>query len=133
MKKNLDITLRPEKITFTGNCIKIADFHTRKYKISYKEIVLAYLRVFNQESGMSYEPEIVDITSNMEGELVIYNSARCQYRIKTDLTGKPAGALLLELSMHAPYILIGAQDWFDRGNDEEFEEIINMVKIMGQC
>lgn len=133
MKRNLDITLRPESILFTGNCIKIADFNSGKYKISYKEIVLAYLRVRDRESGIVYEPEVIDITTDMEGELIICDSAHCQFRIKTDLTGKPAGALLLELALHAPYILIGAQTWFDQKDEREFKEIKNMVETMRWC
>lgn len=133
MKENLDITLRPEKVQFTGNCIRIADFHSGKYRIPFKEIVLACLCVCDEKSGIIYEPEITEITRDMEGELVIYNIFHCCFRLKTDLTGKTAGALFIELAMHAPYIMLGGKAWFDVENDADFAEIRHMAKLMRQC
>ena len=133
MRKMLDIALRPEKIQFTGNCIRIVDFHSGKYKIPYKGIVLACLYVCDHESGICYEPEFTEITADMEGELVIYDSGNSRFKIKTDLTGKRAGALLLEIAFHVPYILLGSQPWLDVKSEADFLEAGNMVKLMQQC
>ena len=71
MEENLDITLRPVKISFTASCIKIADLNCGKYRVPYKGIVLACLCVCDGESDVGYEPDITDITGDMDGELIL--------------------------------------------------------------
>ena len=41
--------------------------------------------------------------------------------------------MLEELTMHAPYILAGGQEWFDEHDEKQFSEIGKMVGIMQGC
>lgn len=130
MGKILNIVLKPQKICFAKNCIKITDSRTGSYEIPYRELVLAGIRIRDRETGGFYEPEITEITEDMEGELLLRDSGNCRFIIGTGQTGRAAGSMLSELSMHAPYILIGNQDWFDSNDKEEFGEVDGMVKLM---
>ena len=47
-----------------------------------------------------------------------------------DLVEKTAQAMLSELAMHAPHILIGRQTWVDLEDADAFAEIANMVDLM---
>lgn len=132
MGENLNITLKPEKIRFTENCIKITDSHFGKYKIPYENLVQAWIRK-NDETGAAYEPEITDITEDMDGELLFRDSENCCFEIQTEQTGRPAGGMLSELSIHAPYILIGNPSWINPEDAEEREELNNMVNLMRDC
>lgn len=49
------------------------------------------------------------------------------------MTGKTAGEILSELSVCAPYILIGRQTWFDENDRNAFDEIAGMVELMREC
>lgn len=130
MEKILNIVLQPEKISFAKKCIKITDPRTGSYEIPYRELVLAGIRIRDEETGGFYEPEITEITEDMEGELILRDSGNCRFIIGTEQTGRAAGSMLAELSMHAPYILIGNQDWFDSNDKEAFGEVDGMVKLM---
>lgn len=133
MEKNLDITFTPEKIHFTERCIQISDSHMGKYRIPYRELVLAGIIVFDKESGYRFEPEITEITEEMDGELYFCNSGNCCFRVRTECLGRTAGSLISELGRRAPYILIGKQTWFDPDDKESFEEVGNMVRLMRGC
>lgn len=133
MKQKLDIILRPQKILFAKRYIEISGGCSGGYRIPYKKIVLACLRIYDKGTDTYYEPEIVNITSDMEGELFLYDTDHCRFKIKTDLAGKTAGAVLLELAIHAPYVLIGGQTWFDVENEMDFAEIGDMVHLMRWC
>lgn len=132
MGERRSITLRPEKIRFTENCIKMTDSRSGRYKIPYKNLVQAWIRG-KDCTGAMYEPEITDITEDMEGELFIRDSKNCFFEIQTELTGKAAGRMLSELSVHAPYILIGKTDWINLEDRELCAEISSMVKRMREC
>lgn len=132
MEENLDITLRPVKISFTASCIKIADLNCGKYRVPYKGIVLACLCVCDGESDVGYEPEITDITGDMDGELILYDAGRRRIRIKTDLAGKTAGAFFLELAIRAPYILLGGQPWLCMEEKADYAQAGEMVRVMRQ-
>lgn len=132
MGERLSITLKPEKIRFTEHCIKVTDSHAGRYKIPYKNLVQAWIRG-KDGSGALYEPDILDITEDMEGELFFRDSDNCFFEIQTELTGRAAGGMLSELSAHAPYILIGKPDWADPEDEEMYAEISSMVKLMREC
>ena len=132
MEENLDITLRPVKISFTASCIKIADLNCVKYRDPYKGIVLACLCVCDGESDVGYESEITDITGDMDGELILYDAGRRRIRIKTDLAGKTAGAFFLELAIRAPYILLGGQPWLCMEEEADYAQAGEMVRVMRQ-
>ena len=131
--KNLNIILKPTDIQFTEKWVELVDFHTERHLLPYKDIVQAGLRVYNQESEEWYEPEITEITKGMEGDLVVCDNQNCQWIIHTDLMEKTAQAVLSELVMHAPYILVGRQTWVDLGDEDSFAEISDMVDLMRQC
>lgn len=133
MEKNLDITFNPERIRFTEKCIQIADSRMGKRRIPYAELVLAGIRIVDRESGACFEPEITEITREMDGELYLCNAENCRYRIRTERSGRTAGSLISELGRRAPYILIGKQVWFDPDDKEAFEEVESMVKLMRGC
>ncbi|MCI8978744.1 hypothetical protein D5282_01580 [bacterium 1xD8-48] len=133
MEKYLNITLKPQKVEFTGKSIKITDTISGKFQIPYRELASAYIRICDRETGGYYEPELADITGNMDGELILYNFQKCRWKIYTDETGKTAGSMLSELVKRAPYILSGGNSWIDLENEEDFSEIEKMVKLMRQC
>ncbi len=133
MEKELSVILKPVDIRFTEENIEIIDSRIGKYQLPYEDIVMAGLRVYDQESGSWYEPEITEITRDMEGDLVIRDSGSCQWMIHTDLIEKTAEAMLSELTMHAPYILIGRQTWIDLEDEDAFAEASGMVDLMRQC
>lgn len=132
MGERQNITLKPEKIRFTENCIRMTDSRAGRYKIPYKNLVQVWIRG-KDRTGAMYEPEIMDITEDMEGELLIRDSKNCFFEIQTELTGKTAGGMLSELSMRAPYILVGKPGWIDSENPEVFGEMGSMVKLMREC
>lgn len=132
MEKQLSITLRPEKIRFMENCLRITDPRFGKIKIPYKNLVQVWIRR-KDGSGVPYEPDIMDITEDMEGKLFFRDSENRCFAIQTELTGRPAGKILSDLSIHAPYILIGKPDWIDPEDEEMLAEIDSMVGLMREC
>ena len=132
MEKKADISLEIKQICFTGNSINIPDLCSGKHQIFYKEIVFACLHIHDGETGVFYEPEITEITENMEGEVLLYDINRCCWRLQTNLSGKTAGVILKELAYRAPYILLGGQPWFHIEQKEDFAEFTNMVGLMRQ-
>lgn len=133
MKQKRNLILRPTDIQFMKKWIEVVDSRTERYRLPYKDIVQAGLRVYNQNSGDCYEPEITEITKGMEGDLVICDNQNCRWIIHTDLVEKTAQAMLAELAMHVPYILIGRQTWIDLEDADAFAEISNMVDLMRRC
>lgn len=131
--ENKDIMLHPEKISFKRRCIKVKDIVYGECRIPYKEIIMGYVKIWSQESGGCHKPEIIDITEDTDGDLILYDYRHCCFHIQTDLVSETAGAMLGELTMHAPYILAGGQEWFDEHNEEQFAEIGEMVEIMRGC
>lgn len=130
MESKAGITLRPSGIRFTGSCIKMRDPRSGEYRIPYKDLVLAGIRIYDKVSGSYYEPEVTDITKDMEGDLILYDLRHVRWQIRTEVSGKRAGALIEELAVRWPGILIGRQTWADIENDEDFAEIGNMVRLM---
>lgn len=133
MGKNQNITLNPEKIRFTRTCIKIIDSIQGGCKIPYKELVMASLKTRDKESGIWYEPEIMEITKGMDGNLILFDTSHCRWNIKTERLERTAEDMLSELAVRAPYILIGAQPWLDETDEEAFSEIKIMTGLMREC
>ena len=127
------IRLRPEKILFRNKSIIIAESGNRKGKIPYEQIVTAFLSVQGGESGDCLEPEITEITGDMDGELILRDRANRRWEIRTDLTGETAGALLEKLCIHAPYVLAGGQSWSGETGEEDFRRLAEMVGLMRSC
>lgn len=125
--------LKPKGICFTPRYIKITDSGRKQYQIFYKDLILASLQTFDDKSGACYEPDITDITKNMEGDLILYGFGNTRWQIRMEETGKTAGSALSDLAAHAPHILIGRQTWIDIENEEELETLGNMVNLMGRC
>lgn len=130
MGQDQSLTWRPEKIRFTRTCIKMMDSVQGGCRIPYKELVRAGVEVLDKKSGIWYEPEITEITPGTVGNLIFLDVRHRRFHIKTELTGRTAGDMLSELVMHAPYILIGAQSWFDEEDEEAFSEIKTMTELM---
>lgn len=132
MGKESQITIRPEQIRFGSHNMKISGSDCGRYKIPYHEIVAAFLQIPDEESGTYHEPDITEITRDLKGDLILYDSGHGRWRIRTDLTGMAAGGLLEDLAIHAPYILIGGSEksWLDLDNAEEFAEAVKMTEIM---
>lgn len=133
MKQKMNLILKPTDIRFTKKWIEAVDCYTGRYRLPYKNIVHAGLRVYDQNSKDWYEPEITEITKGMEGDLLICDHQNCQWVIHTDLLEQTAQAILSELVMHAPYILVGRQTWIDLEDADAFTEISNMVDLMRHC
>lgn len=130
MAERMCITLRPERIHLSGSSMKILDSHRGRYKIPYQEIVSAFLRIPDRESGIYYEPEVTDITRDMNGDLILYDTENSRWRIQMDLAESTAGSVLADLAVRAPYILIGRQPWLDVDDEEDFAEAVRMTAAM---
>lgn len=130
MTERMCITLRPERIHLGGSSMKILDSHRGRYKIPYQEIVSAFLSVPDRKTGVYYEPEITDITRDMNGDLILYDTENSRWRIQMDLAESTAGSVLADLAVHAPYILIGRQPWLDVDEEEDFAEAVRMTAVM---
>lgn len=129
----IEIRLRPENILFEDESVRVVDARTGKHRLFYSEIVLACLRVWDQKKKQYWEPEITDITSDMEGDLILYDKGHCRWEIRTDRSGKKAGSLLEEICIHAPFVMAGFQSWFDRSGRSDFERIAEMGEAMRVC
>lgn len=133
MKKYLNIILKPQKVEFTRSGIRVTEALAGTFKIPYKEIIYAGIRVYDTETGIDYEPELAEITGSMDGDLVLYGTQGRRWKIQTDQTGKTAGSMLSELAQSAPYILAGGHTWIDLEKEEDFSEIEKMVNLMREC
>ena len=111
--KDLETKMIPEKILFRKNHIVMETSQKEKCRIFYKDIVWAYIETKEINSEGIREPGLADITENTKGDLVFYDRLHCRWIVRTDKMNKEAGALLIELCMHAPYIAAGGQEWFD--------------------
>lgn len=127
------VILKPKRLLLSSNRIEITDNHMEQYQIPYRDLIFASLIITDGEKGLCYEPEITEITKDLEGDLILYDCWHTRWQIRLDGTGKRAGSLLSELATHAPHILIGRQTWVDMEDEADFEEISNMVKLMNRC
>lgn len=131
--ENLEIRVMPEKLLFRRNFVLMTGPDTGKYQISYKDIIFTYIRIRDGETGHYLEPEIADITGEMEGEWILCDKEHRRWIVRTDRMGQKAGALFKELCIHAPYVLAGGQDWFDCSAEQDFETVRQMVGLMREC
>ena len=125
--------ITPERIVFGKSFIAAKTPQGERHRIFYKDIIWAYISVPDDRSGCCENPDIADVTENMEGTLVVYDKEQCRWIFRTDQTGQRAGGLLKELCIHAPYIVAGGQDWFDISNKADFDMIRQMVKAKRAC
>lgn len=132
---NLSISLKAKKITFHKEYLSLTDVQERMYRVAYEDIVFAYLETRSTEPGKEgrlIRPALEDITEDTDGGLVMLDCRHHRWNLQTDLSGRTAGAILRELCICAPYILLGGQAWSE---DEEidFEQAKTMVQIMREC
>lgn len=133
---NISMFLRPEEIVFERKYLKLTDIKERQYQIPYEELVCVYLEAYSTEPGEEdrlIRPALEDITEDMDGELVMLDCRHCRWNLQTDLSGKTAGAILRELGIRAPYILLGKQAWLDENEEDDFEQAKKMVQTMRKC
>lgn len=129
------ISLRLKKVVFHKEYLGLTDVQERMYRISYDELVFVYLETCSAESGgegSQIRPVLEDITADMDGKLVMLDCRQCRWNLQTDLSGKTAGTILRELSVYAPYILLGGQRWL-KEEEDDFEQARVMVQIMKEC
>lgn len=127
------IIVKPKQLCLTSNEIEIIDCRMKQYRIPYGDLILATLIISNEEKGICCEPEITEITNELEGDLILYDCRHIRWQIPLKGTGRTAGSLLSELAAYAPHILIGKQTWIDIENEKDFEEIGKMVNLMSRC
>lgn len=130
--ENWETVSIPEKIIFHKSSIVMTEPGAGRHQIPYQNIVLAYIKVWDDDAGSYLEPEITEITPQMDGELILYDKEKKRWVIRTDKAGKKAGALLEELCIRAPYIIAGGQGWFDRSLESDYEMAGQMVGLMAE-
>lgn len=133
---NLSMSLMLKNIVFEKEYLKLTDRKEWEYQISYRELVFVYIESYNTESGEEgsvTKPALEDITEETDGELVILDCGHCCWKLQTALSGKTAGAILRELGIRAPYLLLGRQAWMDENEEDDFEQARKMVQIMREC
>lgn len=75
----MSIVIRPEAVGFTETDMEMISSNRKKYKIPYEHIIIASLKTKDEVSGGWYEPEITDLTKDMDGELVLKDDKNCQW------------------------------------------------------
>ncbi len=125
--------ITPERIIFGKSFITAKAPQSERYRIFYKDIIWAYISVPDDRTGDCENPDIADVTEEMEGTLVVCDKKRCRWIFQTDRTGQTAGSLLKKLCIHAPYIVAGGQDWFDITQTADFDMVRQMVKVKRAC
>lgn len=134
--ENLSIALKLKEIVLQSRYLNLTDIQEQTYCIPYEELVLAYISIHDTGSGEEnslMKPALEDITEDMDGELVMLDRRHYRWSLQMGLSGKKAGAVLKELSIRAPYMLLGGQTWFDETEEEDFTEVRKMVDIMRAC
>lgn len=124
------VSIHAGKISCGKKCIHVSDTRHVVFKFPYDEIIVAYIEVFDKESNTFYRPEITDLTENICGKLVLYDSRFCRFEIYPGKTGKTAGMILKQLAVHAPYIFLSYEPWLEEYDEKQFAEIKEMVSIM---
>lgn len=125
--------IEPDQIIFGKSFMTAEKSQGEKYRIFYKDIVWAYISVQNDRTGCWEEPDIADVTEDLDGELVVCDRKRCRWVMQTDRSGQTAGSLLKKLCISAPYIVAGGQDWFDISKKPDFDMVRQMVKVKRAC
>lgn len=128
--------LRPREIVFGKEYLILTDIKGRRNRIPYEELVFVYLETYSTEPGEEdclIKPALEDITEAMDGELVMLDCRHCRWNLQTDLSGKTAGAVIRELGVYAPYILLGNQAWLNEKEEDDFDQAKKMVQIMRKC
>lgn len=110
--------------------IKVSDDRHVELSLPYNEIIVAYIETFDNEKGNFYRPEIMELTDEMTGSLVLYDSNFVRFEIHLEKTEKTAGTILKQIAVHAPYIFLSYQPWLDERDEEHFAEVKEMVSIM---
>lgn len=72
----------------------------------------------------------MELTEEMTGNLVLYDSKFVRFEIHLEQTEKTAGMILKQIALHASYIFLSYQPWLDERDEERFTEIKEMVSIM---
>ena len=75
-------------------------------RFPYRNMAYAYLCICDKAEKMYWEPELVELGRDVDGELILYDSDCRRYRIRTKRLRRTAGSLLIDLAIHAPYILL---------------------------
>ncbi len=129
-RDNTSVLIQAGKISCDKKYIDVSDLCHVEFKIPYDEIIVAYIEDFDEEKRILYRPEIIDLTEETGGNLVLYDSQFCRFEIHLEQTGKKAGMIFKQLAVHAPYIFLSYQPWLDECDEEQFAEIKEMVSIM---
>lgn len=135
----VNILLQATQLEIDEAALRIVDMQQNRYVIPHEEIVLAYVAVYEGEimgKGMRdcYIPEIMDMTKDMAGILVIYNRQQNCFKIGMDsIKTMTAEWVIDKLTQYAPHALFGFQPWMNEYDGGQFEEILEMVDIMKEC
>lgn len=132
----VNILLRADELIFESKALRITDVHHEKYVIPYEEIALVYIAVSDGREWdlkKCYMPEIIDITADMDGALLIYNRQQGCFAIWTDRIRDTAGEILERLTRYAPHALFGFQPWLREYDTGQFEEVLEMIDVMKEC
>lgn len=124
------VSIQAEKIDCEKGYIKVSDDRRMELCFPYKEIIVAYIEIFDSKKDIFYRPEIMELTEEMTGNLVLYDSKFVRFEIHLEQTEKTAGMILKQIALHASYIFLSYQPWLDERDEERFTEIKEMVSIM---
>lgn len=132
----VNILLRADELIFEPKALRITDVHHEKYVIPYEEIALVYIAVSDGKEWdlkKCHMPEIIDITKDMDGALLIYNRQQGRFVVRTDRVKDTAGMMLEKLTRYAPHALFGFQPWLNEYDAGQFEEVLEMIDVMKEC
>lgn len=131
-----NILLQADEIIFDSEVFRVVDVHQEKYVIPYEETALVYIAVSNEKEWdlkKCYMPEIIDITKDMDGALIICNRQQSCFVIRTDRVKDTAAELLEIFVRYASHALFGFQPWLNECDAGQFEEILEMIDVMKEC
>lgn len=117
-------------VSFHKKCAKFRDTRNTEILMPYKELVVAYLEVGDERTGMATHPELAEITEALEGSLILYDREYRRIQLRSVRADVRAGAVLKQLAIHAPYLFFEYMPWMDQGDPDEFSRIREMVSVM---
>lgn len=120
------IIAAPLGVTFQGEAMQLLFEDGIKKEVPYFELIIVYLAVKDKNTGSVYMPGITDITSDMDGYILIYGRTE-DYELHTYRTLKTAGELFIELAEHAAQGLFGYEPWIEEIRQRSFEEAEAMI------
>lgn len=122
----------PESINCEAGRLCMQLPHRKRRTIEYQELIMAYIVLFDREKKEYWIPDFEAVSEEMRGCLILYDRKGQHYNIYTSRTGKREGAVLLEIALNMPYVILGYHPWLRDRDEQEFEYLMQMMDCIKQ-